>query len=121
MPSSSVPSPYVRVRFGRFSTLMAGPAGLCACTWRGFDDDERPDEADGGREAAGSGEVDRCSGGVWIAGEGGNTFEIGVRTFKREDEVGIVRRRAEGLEDGVDGRVGGTSWSSVCNRPVELA
>ena len=57
---------------------------------------------DGGR--GGIGEVAR---GVAPA-DGGKTDEIEGRAFKREEEVGIVRRSAAGLEDGVDGRVGGT-------------
>jgi hypothetical protein len=55
---------------------------------------------DGGR---GIGEVAR---GV-AAVDGEKTDEIEGRDFKRVDEVGIVRRSAA-VEDGVDGRVGGT-------------
>ena len=42
------------------------------------------------------------------SGGAGNTDDMGVRDFRRVDEVGIVRRRAAGLADGVVGRVGGT-------------
>lgn len=67
---------------------------------------------DGGREggrAEGNGEVDRGSGGATVdVAEPGKTEEIGGRAFRRDEEVGIVRRRATGFDDGVDGRVGGT-------------
>ena len=55
---------------------------------------------DGGR---GTGEVAR---GVAVV-DGEKTDEIEGRDFKRVDEVGIVRRSAA-VDDGVDGRVGGT-------------
>jgi hypothetical protein len=35
-------------------------------------------------------------------------------------DVGIVKRNATGLEEGVDGRVGGTMCSRPCIRLVEL-
>ena len=38
----------------------------------------------------------------------GKTLEIGVRNFMRDDDVGIVSLNAAGLEEGVEGRVGGT-------------
>ena len=38
----------------------------------------------------------------------GHTEEIGGRAFKRDEEVGIVNRKATGFDDGVDGLVGGT-------------
>ena len=40
--------------------------------------------------------------------EPGNTEDMEARVLSREDEVGMVRRRATGLEEGVEGRVGGT-------------
>jgi len=52
---------------------------------------------DGGR--GGMGEVAR---GVAVD-EGGKTDEIEGRALRREDDVGMVRRSAAGLEDGVEG------------------
>jgi hypothetical protein len=49
----------------------------------------------------------------------GNTEESEGRDFIRID-AGIVRRNATGLEEGVEGRVGGTMCSSPCIRLVEL-
>ena len=43
----------------------------------------------------------------------GKTADTGGRAFSREEDVGIVRRRAAGLEEGVEGRVGGTR----CSKP----
>ena len=57
---------------------------------------------------SGRGEVERFNeGGAAVSGEA-KTPDIGGRAFNRDDEVGIVRRRAAGLEEGVEGRVGGT-------------
>lgn len=56
----------------------------------------------------------RCTGG-WLTEveEGpGNTEAREGLDFTRS-EVGIVRRNAAGLEEGVDGRVGGTVKSSA--------
>ena len=70
------------------------------------------DAAEGGREggrAGGRGDVERASGAM--AGPGaaaGNTLETGVRDFMRDDAVGIVSLNAAGLDEGVEGRVGGT-------------
>jgi len=94
--SSSVPSPYSRCRFGFLSTF-----GATEVLEPPVPDRECKLSDDGGR--GGIGEVAR---GV-AAVDGGKTDEIGGRAFRR-DEVGIVRRSAAGLEDGVDGRVGGT-------------
>ena len=69
---------------------------------------------DGGR--GGIGDVAR---GV-AAVDGEKTDEIEGRAFKRVDEDGIVRRSAAGLEDGVDGRVGGTLYSRPRILLVEL-
>ena len=80
--------------------------------------DAADDAADGGREggrAGARGDVDRANGAV--AGPG-KTLVIGVRDFRRDDDVGIVSLSAAGLEDGVEGRVGGTMYSRPCNRPV---
>ena len=45
-------------------------------------------------------------------------MDIGVRDFIRDDDVGIVRRSAAGLDDGVEGRVGGTWYSKPWSRLV---
>lgn len=81
--------------------------------------------------AGGSGDVERGKGvahadpapepeGVGIGV--GNTDEMGGRALRRDEDVGMVSRRAAGLEDGVEGRVGGTLLlnSNVCSRLVEL-
>ena len=60
---------------------------------------------DGGRGVSGEFDLD---GGLL-----GKTADTGGRAFNLDDEVGIVRRRATGLEEGVEGRVGGTT----CSRP----
>jgi len=55
-----------------------------------------------------------------LAGDGeGKTEDSAGRDFIRMD-VGIVKRNATGLEEGVDGRVGGTMCSRPCIRLVEL-
>ena len=54
-------------------------------------------------------------------GVGGNTADIGVRAFIRDDAVGMVNLRAAGLEEGVVGREGGMPKSRPCIRLVELA
>jgi len=85
-------------------TFGAGKGRLfvCVCPSRDF-----MEEADGGR---GGGRGD-CERGATALVGAGKTEEMGVRDFKRDDDVGMVRRRAAGLEDGVDGRVGGTLYS----------
>lgn len=90
--------PYCRCRFGFLSIFGADVDALELPV----PDRERRLSEDGGR--GGMGEVAR---GV-AEDEGGKTDEIGARTFRREDDVGIVNRSAAGFEDGVDGRVGGT-------------
>ena len=55
-----------------------------------------------------------------VAGGEGKIEEREGRDFIRLD-VGIVKRNAIGLEEGVEGRVGGTMCSSPCIRLVELA
>lgn len=55
-----------------------------------------------------------------LTGDGeGKMEESEGRDFIRID-VGIVKRSATGLDEGVDGRVGGTIYSSPCIRLVEL-
>ena len=84
--------------------------------------DAADDAAEGGRDggrAGGSGDVERVRGAVAGGGaEVGKTLEIGVRVLMRDDEVGIVSLSAAGLDDGVEGRVGGTLYSKPCNRLV---
>lgn len=63
---------------------------------------ERKLSEDGGRGI--TGEIAR---GVAEDGGGGKTDEIEGRDLRRADDVGIVNRSAAGLEDGVEGRVGG--------------
>jgi hypothetical protein len=120
IPSSSVPSPYVRCRFGRLNTFGADGGGCGAQSpWRDF---ERTDSDEGGREGKGGrGDVAReIEGTAAPEGEGeGNTDESAGRDFIRID-VGIVRRSATGLVEGVDGRVGGTMYSIPCIRLVEF-
>lgn len=60
---------------------------------------------EGGREMSGEFDLD--------GGRLGKTAETGGRAFSRDEEVGMVRRRAAGLEEGVEGRVGGTR----CSKP----
>ena len=69
--------------------------------------------------------IDREEGGRGISGEFdleggrlGKTVDTGGRTFSRDEEVGMVRRRAAGLEEGVEGRVGGTRYSKPWARLV---
>jgi len=62
----------------------------------------RTGEIDGGRGR--TGEIAR---GVAEDGGGGKTDEIEGRDLRRADDVGMVNRSAAGLEDGVEGRVGG--------------
>lgn len=50
----------------------------------------------------------------------GKTEEIGGRDLRRAIDVGIVSRNAAGLDDGVEGRVGGTCVSIEPIRPVEF-
>lgn len=80
---------------------------------------ERSDKDDGGR--GGNGDVAReVEGPAILEGEGeGNTDESAGRDLTRIDE-GMVRRSATGLEDGVDGRVGGTKCSRLCILLVEF-
>lgn len=97
-PSSSVPSPNTFGRFGLLKTFMepgtgAGVGGLGS--WS--------DKEEGGRGISGEFDLD--------GGRLGKTADTGGRAFSREEEVGIVRRRAAGLEEGVEGRVGGTKYS----------
>lgn len=118
-----MPSPYVRCRFGFFSTFDAfGRLALEVC----LDLIEAADDAaeggrdvgrDGGR-AGGNGDVERVTGAVRGGAEVGKTLEIGARAFMRDDEVGIVSLRAAGFDDGVEGRVGGTLYSNPYNRLV---
>lgn len=68
---------------------------------------------------------EREEGGRGISGEfdldGGRlekTADTGGRDFSRDEEVGMVRRRAAGLEEGVEGRVGGTRCSKPWARLV---
>lgn len=78
----------------------------------------RRDRLEGGR--GGMGDVARVKG-VLVAGDGGggaNTVDNAGRDFVR-DAVGMVRRRAAGLDEGVDGRVGGTVYSGACIRLVD--
>jgi hypothetical protein len=63
---------------------------------------ERKLSEDGGRGR--TGEIAR---GVAEDGGGGKTDEIEGRDLRRADDVGMVNRSAAGLEDGVEGRVGG--------------
>jgi hypothetical protein len=100
MASSSVPLPYCRCRFGFLSTFGAGvDAFELLVPGR-----EHRLSEDGGR--GGIGELAR--GVTEDEDEGGKTDEIGGRAFRREDDVGMVNRRAAGFADGVDGRAGGT-------------
>lgn len=109
-----MPSPYVRCRFGFFRTFGAlGKLAVGACL--DFTDvvDAAEEAAERGREGGregGRGEVERRGA---VVGPGatatvGNTLEIGARDLRRDDDVGIVSRRAAGFDDGVEGRVGGT-------------
>jgi hypothetical protein len=91
-----VPSPYCR--FGFLSTFGADVDAFELVV----PDRERKLSVDGGRGRLG--EVAR---GV-AEDDGGKTEEMGVRAFRREDDVGMVSRSAAGFEDGVEGRVGGT-------------
>lgn len=104
--SSSVPSPYNFGRFGRFKTLIElvigdGVGGLGCWSER----------EEGGRGIRGEFDLD--------GGRLGKTADTGGRAFNREEEVGIVRRRATGLEEGVEGRVGGTRYSKPWARLVD--
>lgn len=116
--SSSVPSPKVRFRFGFFRTLGAlGKLEVGACLERR---DAAEDAAEGGREGGrgGRGDVERGRGAE--AKEGGiegKTLEIGARDLRRDEDVGIVSRKAAELDDGVEGLAGGTVYSKPCNRP----
>jgi len=108
--SNSVPSPYVLCRLGRRNTLGAVDGATEGIWVRGTP--FRSEAVDGGR--GGNGEVARCTGG-WLTevAEGpGNTEAREGLDFTRI-EVGMVRRNAAGLEEGVDGRVGGTVKSSA--------
>jgi hypothetical protein len=103
--SSSVPSPYNFGRFGRFKTLsepgMGDGVGGLGC-WR--------EREEGGRGISGEFDLD--------GGRLGKTADTGGRAFNRDEEVGMVRRRAAGLEEGVEGRVGGTRYSKPWARPA---
>jgi len=64
---------------------------------------------DGGRGGGGCGEVDLGNGGAFAeVAEVGKRDDIGGRALRREEDVGMVSRRAVGLDEGVDGLVGGT-------------
>ena len=57
----------------------------------------------------GRGDAERgIAGPLGVVADCGKTAEIGALALGLEDDVGKVRRRATGLEDGVVGRVGGT-------------
>jgi hypothetical protein len=73
-------------------------------------------DANGGRGGRGD-----CERGAEDVEDGGaNTAEIGTRSFMRDDEVGMVSRKAAALDEGVEGRVGGTMYSDVEIRLVEF-
>lgn len=103
--SSSVPSPYNFGRLGRFKTLMelviGDGVGDLGC-WS--------EREEGGRGIRGEFDLD--------GGRFGKTADTGGRAFSRDEEVGKVRRRAAGLEEGVEGLVGGTRWSKPWERLV---
>lgn len=63
-----------------------------------------------------TGDVEGGAGGVPCVAIAPKTPDREGRAFKR-DWLGIVRRRATGLDEGVDGRVGGILKS--CGRLVE--
>jgi hypothetical protein len=99
MLSSSVPSPYVRARFG-FRSILAAEDGGGLCTSAG-----RFESVEDGRRTMGDAGRDSFA---EPSGVPENTEEMAGRAFKREDDVGIVSLTATGLLDGVVGRVGGT-------------
>jgi hypothetical protein len=106
IPSSSVPSPYVRARFGlRKSFGGGGGATLGGETLRdlvALKDERRTGEFERGAL------VDEAK-----------TEDNAGRDFCREIISGMVRRKAMGLDEGVDGRVGGTMTSLRDNRLSE--
>ena len=109
----------MRCRLGFFSTLGAlGRLALGVCLDLA---DAAEDAAEGGREGeriGGNGDVERARGAdAGPGGTEGKTLEIGARAFRRDDDVGIVSLSAAGLEDGVEGLVGGIVYSKPCNRP----
>lgn len=55
---------------------------------------------EGGRGISGEFDLD--------GGRLGKTVDTGGRVFNRDEEVGMVKRRAAGFEEGVEGLVGGT-------------
>lgn len=59
--------------------------------------------------------INGAKGGPWRLGKHWN-----VRVFIREEDVGMASRKAAGLDDGVDGRVGGILQSNPCSLPVVL-
>ena len=65
---------------------------------------------EGGRGISGEFDLD--------GGRLGKRADTGGRAFSRDEEVGMVRRSAAGLEEGVEGRVGGTRYSIPCARLV---
>lgn len=50
----------------------------------------------------------------------GNTAESGTRSFVRDDDVGNVSRKAAELDEGVEGRAGGTVYSDDEIRLIEF-
>ena len=102
--SSSVPSPYVRARFGLLNILGATDG----CGLLGVRVADRADKEEGGR--GGNGDE------LLAIGEG-IPDDMEPDAAKTEDRVGLdlwrrivgmVKRTAAALEDGVVGRVGGT-------------
>ena len=96
-----------------------GRLELGACLDRTDACDEAAEGGRDGGRAGGSGDVERVRGAV--AGPGatdGKPLGIGARVFMRDDDVGIVSLRAAGLEDGVEGLVGGTMYSRPYRRLV---
>jgi hypothetical protein len=105
-----VPSPYVRWRFGRRRTLGAEGCGLLVVR------DGLRARAEGGRGGMGYA-VHKAGKGISEIDGPAKTPDNAGRVFRRV-WVGIVRRSAAGLEEGVEGLVGGTLKS--CIRLVEF-
>ena len=63
--------------------------------------------------------MDRGRGGALPVALCGKIDEIGALDFRREEDVGMVRRSAAGFDEGVVGRVGGTLSSRAEIRLVE--
>ena len=80
--------------------MGGGAGGLGCCNER----------EEGGRGISGEFDLD--------GGRLGKTADTGGRALRRDEEVGMVRRRAAGLEEGVEGRVGGTRYSKPWARLV---